>query len=171
VIPFINYPGVNFFNHQFTISPLVHLNMLQTIHNLKANIIYMRKAIWPLRDVINRLERGDSPLIDPSTQRYIRDVYDHVIQIIDSVETSRDIVSGLLDIYLSSVSNKMNEIMKVLTIMATIMIPMTVISGIYGMNFQNIPELSWVLGYPMALFMMLLVAIIMITYFWKKKWL
>jgi magnesium transporter len=110
-------------------------------------------------------------LVHPETEKYIRDVYDHTIQVIDTVETLRDIVSGMLDIYLSSISNKMNEVMKVLTIIATIVIPMTVISGIYGMNFQSMPELAWSFGYPMALLLMLSVAIIMISYFWKKGWL
>ena len=144
---------------------------LQMIHSLKTNVIFIRKAVWPLRELISRLERGGSSLIQTETQKYIRDVYDHTIQVIDTVETLRDIISGMLDIYLSSISNKMNEVMKVLTIIATIVIPMTVISGIYGMNFQLIPELSWPIGYPMALSLMLFIAIIMITYFWKRGWL
>ncbi|MFX1247605.1 MAG: magnesium/cobalt transporter CorA [Promethearchaeota archaeon] len=144
---------------------------IQTIHSLKTNIIFIRKSVWPLRELISRLERGGSVLIQPETQKYIRDVYDHTIQVIDTVETLRDIVSGMLDIYLSSISNKMNEVMKVLTIIATIVIPMTVISGIYGMNFHLMPELAWSFGYPMALSLMLLVAIIMLSYFWKKGWL
>ena len=144
---------------------------LQMIHSLKTNVIFMRKAVWPLRELISRLERGGSSLIQTETQKYIRDVYDHTIQVIDTVETLRDIISGMLDIYLSSISNKMNEVMKVLTIIATIVIPMTVISGVYGMNFQLMPELSWPIGYPIALSLMLLIAIIMITYFWKRGWL
>ncbi len=144
---------------------------LQIIHSLKTNIIFIRKAVWPLRELISRLERGGSVLIQTETSKYIRDVYDHTIQVIDTVETLRDIVSGMLDIYLSSISNKMNEVMKVLTIIATIVIPMTVVSGIYGMNFQLMPELAWPIGYPMALSLMLLVAIIMLSYFWKKGWL
>lgn len=148
-----------------------HTETLQTIHNLKTNIIYLRKAIWPLREIISKLERIGSKLILDNTQRYLRDVYDHIIQVIDTIETLRDIVSGLLDIYLSSISNRMNQIMKVLTIVSTIVIPMTVISGIYGMNFQYMPELHWILGYPMALVFMGLIAIIMISYFWKKDWL
>ncbi|MFX0122388.1 MAG: magnesium/cobalt transporter CorA [Candidatus Hodarchaeota archaeon] len=144
---------------------------LQVIHSLKTNIIFIRKAVWPLRELISRLERGGSVLIQAEAQKYFRDVYDHTIQVIDTVETLRDIVSGMLDIYLSSISNKMNEVMKVLTIIATIVIPMTVISGIYGMNFQSMPELTWPIGYPMALSLMLLVALIMISYFWKKGWL
>ncbi|MFX1282680.1 MAG: magnesium/cobalt transporter CorA [Promethearchaeota archaeon] len=144
---------------------------LQIIHSLKTNIIFIRKAVWPLRELISRLERGGSVLIQTETQKYIRDVYDHTIHVIDTVETLRDIVTGMLDIYLSSTSNKMNEVMKVLTVIATIVIPMTVISGIYGMNFQSMPELTWPIGYPMALFFMLMVAIVMLTYFWKKGWL
>ncbi|MFX1505441.1 MAG: magnesium/cobalt transporter CorA [Promethearchaeota archaeon] len=144
---------------------------LQMIHSLKTNLIFIRKAVWPLRELISRLERGGSVLIQTETQKYLRDVYDHTVQVIDTVETLRDIVSGMLDIYLSSISNKMNEVMKVLTIIATIVIPMTVISGIYGMNFQVMPELAWPVGYPIALSLMLLVAIIMLSYFWKKGWL
>ncbi len=147
------------------------IETLQIIHSLKTNIIFIRKAVWPLRELISRLERGGSVLIKAETAKYIRDVYDHTIQVIDTVETLRDIISGMLDIYLSSISNKMNEVMKVLTIIATIVIPMTVISGIYGMNFQFMPELIWPFGYPMALFLMLLVALIMLSYFWRKGWL
>jgi len=147
------------------------IETLQAIHMLKTNIIFLRKAVWPLRELISRLERSGSELITSSTQKYLRDVYDHTIQVIDTVETLRDIVSGMLDIYLSSLSNKMNEVMKVLTVISTIVIPMTVISGIYGMNFASMPELSWPLGYPMALFFMLVIAIVMITYFWRKNWL
>lgn len=147
------------------------IETLRTIHRLKTNLIFLRKAVWPLREVIGRLERSGSPLISTEKERYIRDVYDHIIQILDTIETLRDIVSGMLDIYLSSISNKMNEVMKVLTIIATILIPMTVVSGIYGMNFQNMPELAWPLGYPMALMLMLTIAVIMVAYFWRKGWL
>jgi magnesium transporter len=146
------------------------ITTLQTIHQLKTNLIFLRKSIWPLREVVSRLERSGSDLIAPESERYIRDVYDHILQLVDTVETLRDIVSGLLDIYLSSISNRMNEVMKVLTIIATILIPMTVVSGIYGMNFQNMPELSWPLGYPLALMSMFIIAIIMGAYFWKKGW-
>lgn len=147
------------------------IRTLQAIHMLKTNIIFLRKAVWPLRELISLLERSGSKMITTNTQKYLRDVYDHTIQVIDTVETLRDIVSGMLDIYLSSLSNKMNEVMKVLTIISTIVIPMTVISGIYGMNFASMPELSWPLGYPMALFFMLIIAIVMITFFWRKNWL
>ncbi|UCG03968.1 MAG: magnesium/cobalt transporter CorA [Candidatus Heimdallarchaeota archaeon] len=160
---------IEFLEEEIVTSP--GTETLQIIHSLKTNIIFIRKSVWPLRELISRLERGGSALILPGTQKYIRDVYDHTIQVIDTVETLRDIVSGILDIYLSSISNKMNEVMKVLTIIATIVIPMTVVSGIYGMNFQLMPELTWPIGYPMALSLMLLVAIIMLSYFWKKGWL
>jgi magnesium transporter len=144
---------------------------LQIIHTLKRNLIFLRKSVWPLREVINALERGESALITGSTGIYLRDVYDHTIQVIDTIETFRDMVSGMLDIYLSSLSNRMNEVMKVLTIMATIFIPLTFIAGIYGMNFKFMPELEWHWGYPSALIVMLIVVGFMVMYFRKKKWL
>ena len=144
---------------------------LQIIHKLKRNLIFLRKSVWPLREVINALERGESPLITNSTGIYLRDVYDHTIQVIDTIETFRDMVSGMLDIYLSSVSNRMNEVMKVLTIMATIFIPLTFIAGIYGMNFKFMPELEWHWGYPTALIVMLGVVGFMVMYFRRKRWL
>ena len=130
----------------------------------------LRKSVWPLRELISRLERSESPLIKEPTVLYFKDVYDHVIQIIDNIETFRDILSGMLDIYLSSVSNRLNEVMKVLTIIATIFIPLTFIAGVYGMNFKNMPELAWPDGYYMALGMMGAVALIMVIFFWKKGW-
>jgi magnesium transporter len=144
---------------------------LQTIHTLKRELIFLRKSIWPLREVISLLERGESTLIDESTGIYLRDVYDHTIQVIDTIETFRDMVSGMLDIYLSSISNKMNEVMKVLTIIATIFIPLTFIAGIYGMNFKYIPELEWHWGYVAALILMGVIAFGMVMYFRNKKWL
>jgi len=120
---------------------------LQELHQLKREMILLRKSIWPLREVINSMERGESTLIRESSLIYFKDVYDHTIQVIDTVETYKDILSGLLDTYLSSVSNRMNEVMKVLTIIATIFIPLTFLAGIYGMNFKFMPELEWKLGY------------------------
>jgi len=143
---------------------------LQTIHSLKREMIFLRKSVWPLREVISRLERWESPLIDKSLNIYLRDVYDHTIQVIDSIETFRDMLSGMLDIYLSSVSNRMNEVMKVLTIIATIAIPLTVITGIYGMNFQFMPELQWQWSYPLVLLAMLTLGVLMIRYFRRRKW-
>ncbi len=144
---------------------------LQTIHDLKRELISLRKSMWPLREIINRLSKEETPLIEDSTRVYLRDVYDHTIQIIDTVETYRDIVSGMLDIYLSSVSNRMNEVMKVLTIIATIFIPLTFIAGIYGMNFEFMPELGISWAYPAILLAMLTIGIVMIGYFRKKDWL
>ncbi len=150
---------------------------LQQIHRLKRELIILRRSVWPLREVISGLQRTESTLIKESTNLYLRDVYDHTIQIIDTIESFRDMVSGMVDLYLSSISNKMNSVMKVLTIIATIFIPLTFIAGIYGMNFNaekspfNMPELDWYWGYPVALLAMVVVAIIMLIYFRKKKWL
>jgi magnesium transporter len=144
---------------------------LQTIHDLKTEMVFLRKSVWPLREIISGLERGESALIQESTGIYLRDVYDHTIQVIDTVETFRDMVSGMLDIYLSSVSNRMNEVMKVLTIIATIFIPLTLIAGIYGMNFQYMPELGWRWGYPMVWLIMLVIGALMLVYFRRKRWL
>ena len=144
---------------------------LQILHTLKREMIVLRKSIWPLREVINRLERWETPLIQKTTFIYLRDVYDHTIQVIDAIETYRDMLSGMLDIYLSSVSNRMNEVMKVLTIIATIFIPLTFIAGIYGMNF-NMPELQWPWAYPYMFYSILIViGLLLITYFRRKKWL
>ena len=144
---------------------------LQKIHFLKREMILLRKSTWPLRELINGLERTESPLIQESTGVYLRDVYDHTIQVIDTVETFRDMISGMLDIYLSSISNKMNEVMKVLTIIATIFIPLTFLAGVYGMNFRYMPELEWHGGYFVVLLVMAAVGISMVGYFRRKKWL
>lgn len=144
---------------------------LQTLHKLKREVIFLRKAVWPLREVIAVLERVESKVIKKKTSIYLRDVYDHTIQVIDTVETFRDMLSGLLDIYLSSASNKMNEIMKVLTVIATVFIPLTFVTGVYGMNFKHMPELEWALGYPLVWGIMVLVALMMTLYFRKKNWL
>jgi magnesium transporter len=150
---------------------------LQQIHQLKSDMVFLRKSIWPLRELINGFLREESSLITNEITIYLRDVYDHTIQVMDTIESYRDIISGMLDMYMSSVSNKMNEVMKVLTIFASIFIPLTFIAGIYGMNFNptvspfNMPELNWALGYPFALIIMLLMASIMLFYFKRKKWL
>jgi magnesium transporter len=144
---------------------------LQGIHKLKREMIFLRRSVWPLRELVNMLERGESPLIHESTRIYLRDVYDHTIQVIDTVETYRDMLSGMHDTYLSSVSNKMNEVMKVLTIIATIFIPLTFIAGIYGMNFEFMPELKWHWAYFGFWVLIVLIAISMVIYFRRKKWL
>jgi magnesium transporter len=144
---------------------------LHEIHNLKREMIFLRKAIWPLREVINSLARGESSLIQESTRVYLRDVYDHTIQVIDTIETFRDMVSGMLDIYLSSVSNRLNSVMKVLTIIATVFMPLTFLAGVYGMNFKHMPELEWRWGYPVIWAVMIAIGVFMLIYFRKKKWL
>jgi len=143
---------------------------LQSIHELKRELIFLRKSVWPLREVIGALERGESPLFQVSSLIYLRDVYDHTVQIIDTVETFRDMVSGMLDIYLSSVSNRMNEVMKVLTIIATVFIPLSFIVGLYGMNFNYMPELQWKWGYFMVWGVIISVVTGMLAYFRRKKW-
>lgn len=144
---------------------------MQEIHRLKREMLYLRKSIWPLRESISGLEKSESPIIKKVTLKYLRDVYDHTIQIIDTVETFRDMLSGMHDTYLSSISNHMNEIMKVLTIIATIFIPMTFIAGIYGMNFRFMPELAWRWGYFVVWGIVVAIAVIMILFFRRKKWL
>ncbi len=144
--------------------------ILKVIHDLRRQSISLRKSVWPLREVVSCLERMESKLINKTTNIYLRDVYDHTIQVIDSIETFRDMLSGMLDIYLSSISNRMNEVMKVLTIIATIFIPLTLVAGIYGMNFAYMPELRSPWGYPFVLVVMLSIAIVMLFYFRKKKW-
>jgi magnesium transporter len=144
---------------------------VQLIHHLKRELIFLRKSVWPLREAVGRLEKSDSGLIQEKTRIFLRDVYDHTIQVIDTVETYRDMASGMLDIYLSSMSNRMNEVMKVLTIIATIFIPLSFIAGIYGMNFKYMPELEWHWAYPILWFIMILIAATMLILFRKKKWL
>jgi len=144
---------------------------LQTIRAFKKEMIFLRKSIWPLREVVNSLERGESSLINESTGIYLRDVYDHTIQIIDTVESYRDMLSGMLDVYLSIISNKMNEVMKVLTIFAAIFIPLTFVAGVYGMNFSFMPELGWRWGYFAALLVMATIGATLIVYFKRKRWL
>jgi len=144
---------------------------LQTIRAFKKEMIFLRKSIWPLREVVNSLERGESSLINESTGIYLRDVYDHTIQIIDTVESYRDMLSGMLDVYLSIISNKMNEVMKVLTIFAAIFIPLTFVAGVYGMNFSFMPELGWQWGYFAALLVMATIGATLIVYFRRKRWL
>ena len=144
---------------------------LQTIHILKREMISLRRSIWPLREVISGISRKESSLIKEATEIFLRDVYDHTIQVIDTIENFRDMVSGMLDIYLSSLSNRMNEVMKVLTIFASIFIPLTFVAGIYGMNFAHMPELGWKWGYFSALAVMACIGIAMLVYFKRKHWL
>jgi magnesium transporter len=145
--------------------------ILEDIHNMKREMIFLRKQVWPLREVIGSLARGESPLIREATGIYLRDVYDHTIQVIDTIESFRDILAGMLDIYLSTMSNKMNEVMKVLTIIATIFIPLTFLAGIYGMNFKYMPELEWRWGYFVVWGVMVVIVASLGLYFKKKTWL
>jgi magnesium transporter len=144
---------------------------LRAIQALKREMILLRKSVWPLREMLGRLGRSDSPLIREQSVIYFRDIYDHAIQVIDTIETYRDMLSGMLDIYLSSISNRMNEIMKVLTIIATVFMPLTFLAGVYGMNFHYMPELAWRWGYFALWGAMIAVAVFMLIIFRRKKWL
>lgn len=149
---------------------------LEKIHQMRRELLSLRRAIWPQRDAINALIRDGSALITPEVRIYLRDCYDHTIQVLDMVETYRELASSLMDVYLSSVSNKMNEIMKVLTVISTIFIPLTFVAGVYGMNFNpqasplNMPELDAYWGYPLCLLGMLAIACGLVYYFWRKGW-
>ncbi|MBY9017647.1 MAG: magnesium/cobalt transporter CorA [Candidatus Lokiarchaeota archaeon] len=144
---------------------------LQLIYRLKRSSIDLRKSIWPMREVINKLQREQTSLIGDELQIYLRDVYDHIFRISDLLENYRDIIFGMLDMYLSSVSNRMNDIMKVLTIISTIFIPITFLAGFYGMNFQNMPELAQPSAYPILIIIMSSIALVMLYFFKRKKWL
>lgn len=150
---------------------------LQKIHKMRRELVHFRKSVWSLRDGMNSLIRDESPLISDEVKVFIRDVYDHLVQVIDIIETSREMVFGLYDMYMSGLSNRMNEVMKVLTIIATIFMPLTFVAGIYGMNFNpeasplNMPELNWYYGYPAAWIVMAILGIIMAFYFKRKGWL
>lgn len=143
----------------------------QQIQNLKREILKLRRAIFPLREIINRVEKSDNPLIEEKTTHYFRDVYDHIIQVTENIDIYREMIWSLMDMYMTTISNKMNEVMKVLTIIATIFIPLTFIAGIYGMNFTNMPELQYKYGYYIVWIVMLVVLIGMLVYFKRKKWL
>jgi magnesium transporter len=146
-------------------------DVMERLHDLKRHIIYLRKQIWPLREVINSMAREENPLIKRNTTLFFRDVHDHTVQVIDTIESYRDLMAGLLDLYLTIISNRMNEVMKVLTIIATIFIPITFIAGVYGMNFKYMPELEWTWGYGLIWFIMVAMAVVMLIFFKRKKWL
>ena len=143
---------------------------LRTIHELKREMIFLRKLIWPTREVAGILERAESSLIKKTTGVYLRDVYDHSVQLIEAMESYRDLISGMQDLYLSSMSNKMNAVMKILTIFATIFAPITFLAGVYGMNFKYFPELGWRLGYPLFWLISLGLSLTLIVIFRKKGW-
>ena len=143
----------------------------EAIYKLKRRLGYVKKSIWPAREVLNQLQHSDHQLINEETKIYFRNIYDHTIQIIETLESLRDLTSGMMDLYLSTVSNKMNEIMKVLTIFSTIFIPLTFFDGVYGMNFKYLPELEWRSGYFIFWGVMITITIVMLFYFRRKKWL
>jgi len=145
--------------------------ILQEIHQAKRDLLALRRAIWPQREAINALIRDENLLITDTVRVYLRDCYDHCVQIMDAIETYRELAGGLMDVYLSSVGNRQNEVMKVLTIMASIFIPLTFMAGVYGMNFENMPELHSAWGYPLLLAAMGIVGVGMIVYFRRKGWL
>ena len=138
---------------------------------LKREVLHLRRSISPLREVIGGILRSESKLIRKETNIYLQDLHDHTIQVIETIDAFREIMVGLLDIYLSSVSNRMNEVMKVLTIIATIFIPLSFLAGVYGMNFEYIPELKWHWGYFTFWGIILVLVISMLIYFRKEKWL
>lgn len=146
-------------------------HLLHELYRTKRELLHIRKAVWPLREVISRLEKDDLALVKKGTKIYLRDVYDHIIHVIDTVETYRDVLSSMVDLYQSSISNKINAVMKVLTIISTIFIPLTFIVGVYGMNFENMPELKWQYGYFGVMGFMLAISIWMVFLFKRRKWL
>jgi magnesium transporter len=151
---------------------------LSHIHTVRRELILLRRMLWPQREVVNALVRDDTDLIRDETRVFLRDCYDHTIQVMDLMETYRDMSASMLDIYLSSASNRMNEIMRVLTVIATIFMPLTFVVGLYGMNFGinaespwAMPELHWYYGYPLVWLLMIVIAAGMLTYFWRRRWL
>jgi magnesium transporter len=150
---------------------------ISRIHQIKRDLLNLRRIMWPQRGAVNALIRGESGLVTQETRVHLRDCYDHTIQLMDLLESYRELGSALMDLYLSIASNRMNEVMKVLTVIATIFIPLTFIAGIYGMNFDNeaspwnMPELNWYFGYPFCMGIMAVVALALVYFFWRKKWL
>ncbi len=142
----------------------------EAVHSMKRQVIYIRKSVWPVREIAAALLRSDSDLITKETQLFLRDVYDHTIQVVETVEMFREVLASVLDIYLSSVNNRMSEVMKVLTVIATIFIPLTFIAGVYGMNFEYMPELAWPYAYPVVWFVFIVAAVGMMAFFKHKKW-
>jgi magnesium transporter len=136
----------------------------------RRELLSMRESIWPLRAVLNSLQRGESLLIKPETRIYMRDIYDHLTQVMDTIEMFRDAMSAMLEVYVSNISNKLNEVMKILTIISTIFIPLTFVTSLYGMNFRYMPEIGWQYGYTMTWAIMAGIVIIMLSYFRRKKW-
>lgn len=141
------------------------------LHAIKRELALLRRVIWPMREVMNELQREDTEEIAPEVRAYMRDVYDHAVQVMDIIESCREMVGGLNDLYMSAVSNRMNEVMKVLTIMASFFIPITFVAGVYGMNFEFIPELQWKYSYAVFWAICLTITATLAVYFWRKGWL
>lgn len=144
---------------------------LSRIHHFKREMLMLRKSVWPLREVLGRLWRDENPLISAETRLFLRDVFDHSVHIMDTIDTLRELLASMLDIYQSSVSIHLNEVMKMLTLIATVFMPLTFIAGVYGMNFAFMPELSWPWAYPAVLVLMLAIALGLVAFFWKRQWL
>ena len=142
----------------------------EAIYRMKRRLVYVGRTIWPVRELINEVERSDHRLIREESRIYFRNIYDHTVQIIETLDTLRDLTSGMMDLYLSSVSLKLNEIMKVLTIFSALFIPLTFLAGVYGMNFKLLPELNWQWGYPVFWIICIITTIFMLFYFKKKRW-
>ncbi|MFO7869908.1 MAG: magnesium/cobalt transporter CorA [Kiritimatiellia bacterium] len=155
---------------QETVIDNAETETLQAIHRIRRELIFLRKNLWPLRELVSGMEKTENRLIRKKLTPFLRDMYEHTIQVIDNVESLRDVLSGALDIYMTTVSNRTNDVMKVLTIIATIFIPLTFMAGIYGMNFEHMPELKWRYGYAGVWLVMLLIGAGMVGYFRRKKW-
>ena len=145
-------------------------NSVRKIQELKKNVMYIRKIVWPMRDVVSKLTRRESPLVSKGINVYLGDLHDHVMEVINTVETFREALSSMVEIYMYSISNKTNEIMKVLAVFSTIFMPLTFITGIYGMNFMHMPELGYEYGYYFAICAMGIIAVTMLSYYRSKKW-
>ena len=174
--PYLEQLGEQLETYEDQIMAQPDRELIQKIHLVKRDLLNVRRAVWPLREAINPLLREDTPLISKETRIFLRDCYDHSIQVVDLLETYRELSSSLMDIYLSSISNRMNEVMKILTIITTIFVPLTFVAGVYGMNFNterspwNMPELNWFYGYPLCLVVMAVMAGGELYYFWRKGW-
>jgi magnesium transporter len=145
--------------------------LIRRLYDLKRQMIFLRKAVWPMRDMVNNIERSESELMTPATLVYLRDAQDHIIRVIDTVETYRDLISGMIDLYMSSQSHRMNEVMKTMTIITTIFVPLTFIVGVYGMNFEVMPELQTGYGYYVVWLVMIIIVVCLFIFFRVKKWL
>ena len=160
---------IEYLEEKLLISP--DQKILHEIYSLKKELLFIKKSVWPIREVISLLNKTESAIINESTLIYLRDLYDHSIQVIETIENFRDLTSWILDLYLSTISNKMNEVMKVLTVFAAIFIPLTFIAWVYWMNFKFMPELEWKYAYPVWWSIIIILTIIMLILFKKKKWL